>query len=56
MDVSERYITDADGNRIEVDFRDADVAAAPAGSRFNIKEPKDYEVTTEPLPPVEGGK
>ncbi len=44
--VSERV---SDGNRIEVDFKDIDLQAAPAGSRFRVEEPKDYEVTVEPL-------
>jgi hypothetical protein len=47
--VSERV---KDGNRIEVDFRDIDVGQAPAGSRFRVEEPKDFEVSIEPLSPV----
>jgi hypothetical protein len=44
--VSERI---SDGNRIEVDFKDIDVQAAPAGSRFRIGEPKGFDVSVEPL-------
>ncbi|HKQ46906.1 MAG TPA: hypothetical protein VJZ71_02425 [Phycisphaerae bacterium] len=47
--VSERV---KDGNRIEVDFRDIDVRQAPDGSRFRIEEPKDFEVSIEPLTPA----
>lgn len=46
--VSERA---SDGNRIEVDFKDIDLQEAPAGSRFRVEEPKDYDVTVEPLSP-----
>ncbi len=46
--VSERL---SDSNRIEVDFKDIDLQEAPAGSRFRVEEPKDYDVTVEPLSP-----
>jgi len=40
----------ADGNRIEVDFKDVDVSRAPAGSRFDIGDiPADFTVTIKPL-------
>lgn len=40
----------ADGNRIEVDFKEVDVSRAPAGSRFGIGEiPTDFTETVEPL-------
>jgi len=38
-----------DGTRIEVDFRDIDANEAPAGSRFIIEQPRDFDVSTEPL-------
>lgn len=41
----------SDGNRIEVDLKDININEAPAGSRFQIEEPADYEVTVEPLAP-----
>ena len=44
--VSERIL---DNNRIEVDFKTIDMNEAPAGSRFQIKVPEGYDVTTEPL-------
>lgn len=44
--VSERILDD---NRIEVDFKEIDMNEAPAGSRFQIDVPKDYDVTEEPL-------
>jgi hypothetical protein len=44
--VSERK---SDGNRIEVDFKDIDLQAAPAGSRFRIEVPKGFDVSVEPL-------
>ncbi len=47
--VSERV---KDGNLIEVDFRDIDVRQAPDGSRFRVEEPKDFEVSVEPLSPA----
>ncbi len=48
--VSERV---SDDNRIEVDFKDIDVSAAPAQSRFQIEAPRDFEQRVEPLPPPE---
>jgi outer membrane lipoprotein-sorting protein len=46
-----RIVTErlSDGNRIEVDFKNIDTNEAPAGSRFVIEQPKDFEVTVEPL-------
>ncbi len=41
----------SDDNRIEVDFKDIDVGAAPAQSRFQIEVPRDFEQRVEPLPP-----
>jgi hypothetical protein len=42
----------ADGNRIEVDFREIDADEAPAKSRFRIEVPAGFEVREEPLPPI----
>jgi hypothetical protein len=52
LELPVRIVTESarDGNRIEVDFKDVDVNEAPAGSRFSLDEPKDFIVTTEPLP------
>jgi outer membrane lipoprotein-sorting protein len=51
LDLPIRIVTErlSDGNRIEADFKDIDTNDAPAGSRFVIEQPKDYEVTVEPL-------
>lgn len=38
-----------DESRIEVDFKDINTDDAPAGSRFIIEEPKDFEVRVESL-------
>lgn len=38
-----------DDSRIEVDFKNIDLNNAPAGSRFRIDEPRDYQVTNDPL-------
>lgn len=38
-----------DESRIEVDFKGINVDEAPAGSRFVVEEPKDFEVRIEPL-------
>lgn len=46
-----RIVTErvSDANRIEVDFKSIDTNEAPAASRFSIDEPKDYDVSVEPL-------
>ena len=31
------------------DFKNIDLNQAPAGSRFRIDEPKDYQITNDPL-------
>ncbi len=51
LDLPVRIVTEriSDDNRIEVDFKEIDANEAPAGSRFQIKVPEDYDVTTEPL-------
>lgn len=51
LDIPVRIVSEriSDGNRIEVDFKEVDLNEAPAGSRFQIKVPKGYDVTTEPL-------
>ncbi len=51
LELPVRIVTERieDDSRIEVDFKDVDISAAPAGSRFKIDEPKDYIVSTEPL-------
>lgn len=41
-----------DGSRIEVDFKEIDISAAPAGSRFTIKCPDGFQEQFEPLPPL----
>lgn len=53
LELPVRIVTERvrDGNRIEVDFSNLDLNEAPAGSRFQIDEPKDYQVTIERLPP-----
>lgn len=38
-----------DDSRIEVDFKDINTDDAPAGSRFAIEEPRDFEVQVETL-------
>ncbi|MCG8408787.1 MAG: hypothetical protein MI923_26575 [Phycisphaerales bacterium] len=46
--VSERL---SDNNRIEVDFKEIDVDAAPAGSWFRMDDiPGDFSIAEEPLP------
>jgi hypothetical protein len=56
LDLPVRIVTEriSDDNRIEVDFKEIDMNEAPAGSRFQIKVPKGYDVTEEPLPAKSG--
>ncbi|HUO37797.1 MAG TPA: hypothetical protein VMU34_08140, partial [Mycobacterium sp.] len=51
LELPVRIVTERsrDGNRIEVDFKDIDAGAAPAGSRFVVEEPRGYNTTVEPL-------
>ena len=58
LELPVRIVTEnvKDGNRIEVDFKDIDASAAPAGSRFVISEPRDYSVETNPLSDDGGSK
>ena len=51
LELPVRIVTEniKDGNRIEVDFKDVDGGAAPAGSRFTIDEPKDFYVEVNPM-------
>ena len=52
LELPTRIVTErlADGNRIEVDFKEVDTKEAPAMSRFRIDVPAGFEVTEEPLP------
>lgn len=55
LELPVRIVTErlSDGNRTEADFREIDANEAPAGSRFSIEAPKDYDVTDEPMDSVE---
>ncbi|MBI5765488.1 MAG: hypothetical protein HZA51_18420 [Planctomycetes bacterium] len=54
LELPVRIVTERveDDSRIEVDFKDVDISAAPAGSRFKLDEPKDFTVSVEPLDPA----
>ncbi len=54
LELPVRIVTERvdDDSRIEVDFKDVDISAAPAGSRFKLDVPKDFTVSVEPLDPA----